>query len=126
MEYPKDYKYSSDHEWIHIEGDSATVGITHFALEQLGDIVHIEFPDVEESFESGDSFGTIESTKTVSDLYLPVAGQIVEINDDLLTNLESLQEDPYGEAWLVKVKPTSVDESKLMSKSDYEQFLEDQ
>lgn len=123
MKYPKEFKYTSDHEWVFIEGDLATVGITHFALEQLGDVVHIEFPDLDESFDAGESFGTIESTKTVSDLYLPVGGRIVELNDDLLNSLESLAEDPYGDAWLVKIKVENIDESKLMSSSDYEEFI---
>ena len=123
MKYPEEFKYTSDHEWVHIEDDSATVGITHFALEQLGDVVHIEFPDVDETFDPGESFGTIESTKTVSDLYLPVGGKIIELNDDLLNNLESLSEDPYGEAWLVKVQVEKTDDSKLMSASEYEDFI---
>lgn len=123
MKYPTEFKYTSDHEWVFIEGDLATVGITHFALEQLGDVVHIEFPDVDESFDAGESFGTIESTKTVSDLYLPVGGKIVELNDDLLNSLESLAEDPYGDAWLVKIQVENIDESKLMSASDYEEFI---
>ena len=126
MDFPKDYLYTSDHEWITIDENTATVGISHYALEQLGDVVHIEFPTLDETFDIGDSFGTIESTKTVSDLYLPVGGTISEVNEDLLNNLESLVEDPYGEAWLVKVDISKKDDSKLMNKTDYQQFVSEQ
>lgn len=125
MEIPTNLKYTTDHEWILIEGDTATVGISSFALEQLGDIVHIEFPEVGESFPKGDSFGTVESTKTVSDLYLPVDGTVLEINTALEDSPESLQEDCYTNGWLVKIKVTGSND-ELMDASAYEAFIKDQ
>jgi glycine cleavage system H protein len=128
MSLPKDRKYTNEHEWIFIEEKNvASIGVTSYAVEQLGDIVHIELPEVGESFDAGASFGTIESTKTVSDLYMPVAGKIIEVNDDLVKSLESLQEDPFEEGWLVKVQLESEDGIKtLMDATAYEKFIKEQ
>ena len=122
MTYPKELKYTKDHEWVSIEDDRAIVGITDYALEQLGDVVHIELPGEGEEFESGATFGTIESTKTVSDLYMPVSGKILSVNKDLEDNLETLASSPYKEGWLVKI---SIDElsEELLSAADYESFI---
>lgn len=128
MGFPKEFKYSKDHEWLtSSDGKIATIGVTSFALDQLGDIVHIELPDAGEEFETGSTFGTIESTKTVSDLYLPVNGKILESNNDLLEKLETLTDDPYKEGWLVKVELKSENELKdLLSVDAYETFISEQ
>src|SRR3954470_21818338 len=104
MEFPSTLKYTKDHEWVEATSTTAKVGVTAYAIDQLGDIVHVELPQVGESFDAGSSFGTIESTKTVSDLYMPVAGKVVEVNKAALDRPESLQEDPYKNGWLVKVE----------------------
>ncbi len=127
MKFPSTLKYTKDHEWISIEKGIATIGVTDYAVEQLGDIVHLDLPEVDEQFESGSSFGTIESTKTVSDLYTPVSGTVVEVNDDLASNLEALQEDSYEEGWLVKLKISgTADQKGLMSAKEYEDFIAEQ
>ena len=123
MSYPSELKYTKEHEWIKLEADGTyTVGITSYALDQLGDVVFLELPDENTDFEAGDSFGTIESTKTVSDLYMPTSGKILSINGDIAENLEALSEDPYEEGWLVKIKPDS-ETSDLLSAEEYESFI---
>ena len=127
MSFPADLKYTKDHEWLQISGQDAKVGVTGYAVEQLGDIVHIELPEVGKVIAAGSSFGTIESTKTVSDLYMPVSGQVLEVNKGVLKTPESLQTDSYRNGWLVKVKMTSSAEAnKLMSAADYEKFVGEQ
>src|SRR5690606_6992546 len=106
-------------------GDKTKVGVTAYAIEQLGDIVHVDLPSVGETFDAGASFGTIESTKTVSDLYLPVAGKIVAVNENVINNPESLQEDPYESGWLVEVDVTKP-ASDLLDASGYKQFVSEQ
>lgn len=126
MQFPKNLKYTKDHEWVQESSDkSAKVGVTSYAVDQLGDIVHIELPSVGEAFAAGASFGTIESTKTVSDLYMPVACKIVEVNQAVLKSPETLQEDAYDNGWLVKVE-TSGAPAALLSSADYEKFVSDQ
>ena len=122
MAYPNELKYTKDHEWVKVDGDKATVGITDYALEQLGDVVHIELPSVDEEFDAGSTFGTIESTKTVSDLYMPVDGKIVAVNSDLEDNLETLAESPYENGWIVKIAVSGTPE-ELLSAADYETFI---
>lgn len=124
MNFPKNYKYTKDHEWIELQGQIAKVGVSAYAIEQLGDIVHIELPKSGTTFKAGESFGTIESTKTVSDLYMPVAGKISEVNQAALQKPELLQEDPYQQGWLVKMtleKDTSL--SGLFESEEYEKYL---
>lgn len=104
MNFPKELKYTNEHEWVRFEGDIATVGITDYAQAQLGDIVFVDIPTVEETLEAGEVFGTIEVVKTISDLFLPVAGEIMEQNEDLENNPELVNSDPYGKGWLIKVK----------------------
>lgn len=104
MNFPENLKYTKDHEWIRIEGDQAVIGITDFAQHELGDIVYVEVDTVGQEFKSGDVFGTVEAVKTVSDLYLPVNGTILEVNPKLNSNPELVNSDPYGEGWMVKVK----------------------
>jgi glycine cleavage system H protein len=125
MALPTNFEYTKDHEWLSEKDGVATVGITDYALEQLGDIVYLELPKVGDSFSAGDSFGTIESTKTVSDLYAPVTGKVVELNTKLTgDDLEQLTKDPYGAGWLVKFKVESKGKD-LMSSKDYEKYIQE-
>lgn len=126
MEFPKNYKYTKDHEWIETQGSKGTVGVTAYAVEQLGDIVHIELPEAGKSYKAGDSFGTIESTKTVSDLYMPVTGKILEVNSALKTAPESLQADAYKNGWLVRIEmANAADASGLLDANSYEAFIKE-
>lgn len=105
MNFPTDVKYTKEHEWIRVEGDIAYVGITDYAQEQLGDIVFVDIPTVDETLAAGETFGTIEVVKTISDLFLPVAGTILEQNEALADQPELVNQDPYGEGWIIKIKP---------------------
>ena len=126
MQFPAEFKYTKDHEWIKINGNEAEIGVTQYAVEQVGDIVHIDLPDVGEDFENSASFGTIESTKTVSDLYMPVNAKISAVNQDLLDSPESLQEDPHSK-WIVKVSlDGGLDNAELLSNNEYEKFIAEQ
>lgn len=114
FEYPDDLKYMDSHEYARLDGEIATVGITAFAVDQLGDIVFLELPDVGAAVERGETFGTVESVKAVEDLKAPITGTVIERNDPLIDTPEQLAEDPYGEAWLIKVRvddPTELDEA---------------
>ena len=122
MNAPEELQYTKSHEWIRTEDDTATIGITDHAQEELGDIVYIELPEQGATFEAGDSFGTVESVKAVSDLYTPVGGEVVEVNAVLNDQPEKINEDPYGEGWIVKLR-VSDEGSGLLSASDYEQLL---
>jgi glycine cleavage system H protein len=125
MNYPTNIKYTSEHEWIRIEGDEAYVGITDYAQDQLGDIVFIDIPTEGETLEQGEVFGTIEVVKTVSDLFLPVAGEVLEQNEALADNPELVNKDPYGEGWLIKIKPNNVaDVEGLLDATAYQAGLE--
>lgn len=104
MNIPSDLKYTKDHEWVKVEGDIATVGITDFAQGELGDIVYVEVETVDETLEAEEIFGTVEAVKTVSDLFLPVSGEIIEFNESLEDEPEKVNSDPYGEGWMVKIK----------------------
>ena len=108
MNFPQNLKYTNEHEWIRVEGDMAYVGITDYAQEQLGDIVFVDIPTVGESLEANETFGTIEVVKTISDLFLPVAGEVLEQNESLEENPELVNKDPYGEGWLIKMKPADI------------------
>lgn len=108
MDFPQNLKYTTEHEWIRVEGDIAYVGITDFAQEQLGDIVFVDIPTVGETLEADETFGTIEVVKTISDLFVPVAGEVLEQNEALEENPELVNKDPYGEGWLIKLKPTDI------------------
>lgn len=124
-DYPDAYRYSEDHEWISVEGDIATVGITDHAQAELGDVVYVELPAVGDQLETGRPFGTIESVKAVSELYAPLSGEVTAVHEDLAERPEIVNEDPHGAAWMVKVKfadPGALD--GLMSASDYRGFLE--
>ena len=104
MTHPKNLKYTSEHEWVKIDGNIATIGITDFAQGELGDIIFLEFPELNESFSEGDVFGTIEAVKTVSDLFMPIDGKIIEVNENLNDDPESVNKDPYEEGWMVKIE----------------------
>lgn len=108
MNFPQDLKYTNEHEWIRVEGDVAYVGITDYAQEQLGDIVFVDIPSVGDTLEADEVFGTIEVVKTISDLFLPVAGEILEQNEALEENPELVNTDPYGKGWLIKMKPADL------------------
>ena len=110
MEFPTNIKYTGEHEWIRLEGETAYAGITDYAQEQVGDIVFVAIATVGETLEKGEVFGTIEVVKTVSDLFLPIGGEVLEVNPALEEHPELVNEDPYGEGWLIKLKPTDVSE----------------
>ena len=118
MNIPQELKYTKDHEWVKIDGDVATIGITDFAQNELGDIVYVEIETEGEELSSGEVFGTVEAVKTVSDLFMPVAGEVIEINEALESNPEIVNSDPYGEGWMIKVK-VSDEGADLMSSDDY-------
>ena len=111
MNVPAELKYTKEHEWIRVEGEEAVVGITDYAQSQLGDIVFVECETVGEALEAGETFGTVEAVKTVSDLYLPVAGEVLEFNEELEGEPELVNKDPYGKGWIVKIKIS--DETEL-------------
>ena len=123
MAYPADYKYTKEHEWVKVEGDTGTIGITDYAQNSLGDIVFVELPKMGATLEKGKTFGTVESVKAVSDIYAPVAGTVTAINDELTKSPEKLNSDAHG-SWIVKVKLSSPgDATGLMSAADYEKFI---
>ncbi len=120
MNIPQDLKYTRDHEWVRISGDEATVGITDFAQGELGDIVYVEVETVGETLAKEEVFGTVEAVKTVSDLFIPLSGEIIAFNEDLEETPEAVNDDPYGEGWIVKMKLTNPDEAEaLLSDEDY-------
>jgi glycine cleavage system H protein len=124
MSTPLNLKYTKDHEWVLIENDIATIGITDFAQGELGDIVYVEVDTVGEKFEIEEVFGSVEAVKTVSDLFLPLAGEIIEFNEMLESEPEKVNDDPYGEGWMIKVKisdATQVD--NLMSPAEYKEMI---
>ncbi len=124
MNLPKDLKYSSDHEWCRVEGDVAVIGITDFAQSQLGDIVFVDVPTVGETLAANDVFGSIEAVKTVSDAFIPVGGEVIEFNDALDGDPATVNKDPYGDGWIIKVKlsnPSDLD--ALLDAAAYEQLI---
>ncbi len=125
MNVPEELQYTRSHEWVRTEDDTAIIGITDYAQEELGDIVYIELPEHGDNFDAGDSFGTVESVKAVSDLYTPVGGEVVEVNEVLDDSPEKINEDPYGDGWIVKLR-VSDEGTELLSASDYEQLLEEE
>jgi glycine cleavage system H protein len=124
LSIPDDLQYTKSHEWVRIEDDTATIGITDHAQDELGDIVFVELPDEGDTFDVGDSFGTVESVKAVSDLYTPVGGEVVEVNSSLEDAPEKINEDPYGEGWIVKLRTSN--EADLLSPEEYEKVVEEE
>lgn len=124
MNFPTNVKYTNEHEWIRLEGEEAYVGITDYAQEQLGDIVFIDIATEGETLEKGEVFGTIEVVKTVSDLFLPVGGEVLEVNPALEEHPELVNQDPYGEGWLVRIRPTEIGElDDLLDAESYKQII---
>ena len=124
MNHPENLMYTSEHEWVEISGNIATIGITDFAQSELGDIIFLEFPTVEENFNDGDVFGTIEAVKTVSDMYMPLTGKVVEVNEDLNDTPEQVNEDPYKNGWMVKIElDNNADQSKLPDAKSYIELI---
>lgn len=122
MNHPDDLRYTRTHEWVRVEGDTATVGITDFAQNELGDIVYLELPEVGRTLQQNDVFGTVESVKAVSDLYAPVSGEVVEVNEELIESPEEINQDPYVRGWMIIIRmedPSEVEE--LLTAQEYEQ-----
>jgi glycine cleavage system H protein len=127
MSFPKGLKYTKEHEWVLVEDDGATVGITEYAQEELGNIVYVELPEVGEKITKDDPFGSVESVKAVSDLFAPVSGTVVEVNDSIPDGPEMVNEDPYGDGWLIKVAMSDKEELKdLLSPEEYGEYLDQQ
>ena len=127
MEFPEGLKYSKEHEWVLVEGQTATIGITEFAQEELGDIVFVELPEVGEKVVKDDPFGAVESVKAVSDVYAPVSGAVLEVNDVLPDNPETINDDPYGDGWLIRVELSDADDLKdLMDADEYAEYVAQQ
>lgn len=125
MTYPENYRYTKDHEWVSVDGEVGTVGITFHAQKELGDIVYVDLPKLNSVVEAGKSFGSVESVKAVSDIYSPVSGEVVEVNQALADAPEKLNEDPHGAAWLVKIKLRDPNEvASLWAAAEYQSYLE--
>lgn len=124
MSTPKDLKYSEEHEWVKTEDGNARIGITHFAQSELGDIVFVELPQVGDEIKAGDPFGSVESVKTVSELYAPISGKVVEVNGELEDSPEFVNESPYENAWMIVVEPSNTSEiDELLSADQYEELI---
>ncbi len=124
MNIPSNLKYTKDHEWVSLEGDIATIGVTDFAQGELGDIVYVEVETVGETIEAEEIFGTVEAVKTVSDLFLPISGEIIEFNSALEDEPEKVNSDPYGDGWMIKVKCSDLSQmNQLLSAEDYKQLI---
>jgi glycine cleavage system H protein len=127
MNFPEDIRYTREHEWARRKGGSVVVGITEFAQDQLGDVVYVELPDVGDPVKKGESFGVVESTKAVSELFAPVTGKVVEVNDPLSDAPETINEDPYEEGWLIAIEPSDPEElEELMDAKGYQEFIAEQ
>lgn len=121
---PNNLKYTKDHEWVSIDGDVATVGITHFAQSELGDIVYVEVETLDQTLERDEVFGTVEAVKTVSDLFLPLSGEIIEFNQDLESNPENVNSDPYGKGWMIKIKVSDLSQwDELLDHEAYSSLI---
>jgi glycine cleavage system H protein len=126
MDFPEDLRYTREHEWARMKADKVVVGITDFAQDQLGDVVYVELPDVGDPVKKGESFGVVESTKAVSELFAPISGKVVEVNDPLSDAPETINEDPYEEGWMIVVEPSDPGElGSLMDAKAYRGFLEE-
>jgi glycine cleavage system H protein len=123
--YPSDYLYSREHEWVRVEDDVCSIGITEFAQQELGEVVFVELPEIGQVFNANDELGTIESVKAVAEVYTPVAGEVIEVNDAVVDDPELLNEDPHAEGWLVKLRFSSASDLKsLMNAEQYEEFVQ--
>ncbi|MGB7445349.1 MAG: glycine cleavage system protein GcvH [Coleofasciculaceae cyanobacterium] len=125
LEYPDDLKYLDTHEYVRLDGEIATIGISAFAIDQLGDIVFLELPEIGDALETGKTFGSVESVKAVEDLYPPVSGTVIERNEEMISSPELIAEDPYGEGWLLKLRINDADELEdVLSANEYRQQVE--
>ena len=123
--YPEEFRYTKEHEWVKVEGGIGVVGITDHAQQELGDIVYVDLPKVGAKVEMGKTLGSVESVKAVSDIYSPLSGEVIEINESLTTAPEKLNEDPHGAAWLVKLRMSAPDQvNRLLSSADYQAYIE--
>ncbi len=121
--YPSEYQYSEEHEWVRVDGDECTLGITDYAQNELGEVVYVDLPEVGDTFDAGEEFGAIDSSKTSADVYTPVPGEVTAVNADLEEAPETVNEDPHGKGWLIKLRMSSTDELKeLMTAEQYEEF----
>lgn len=124
MQFPDNVKYTKEHEWIRVEGNEAYIGITDYAQQQLGDVVFVDIPTVGETLKANEIFGTIEVVKTISDLFLPVAGEVLEQNEALEEKPELVNQDPYGEGWLIKIKPENIEDTEsLLDAAAYQALI---
>ena len=124
MSYPENFRYTKEHEWVLLEGNIATIGITNHAQSELGDIVYVDLPEVGATFEAAKSFGSVESVKAVSDIYAPIGGEVTEANELLVSSPEKLNEDPHGAAWLIKLKVSHPAEvNALMTAAQYQEYV---
>ena len=123
MNIPADLQYTKDHEWVKIEGDNATIGVTDFAQSELGDIVYVEIETLGDEIAADEVFGSIEAVKTVSDLFMPITAEVTEVNEDLESNPELVNEDPYGKGWMIKVALKDSDRSNLLSAEEYKALV---
>lgn len=124
MNFPEELKYSKDHEWIKVDGDLLVIGITDFAQSELGDIVYVDVDSLDETIDANEVFGSVEAVKTVSDLFMPVSGEVVEFNEELEDEPEVVNEDPYGKGWMIKVKPNDVNDVKdLLDAKAYKELI---
>lgn len=122
--YPKDLKYAREHEWVRVDGDIAVVGISDFAQDQLGEVVYVDLPSVGDTVTAGETFGEVESVKSVSELFSPLSGEITEVNDALSDAPETVNDDPYGDGWMIRIKMSDTDElGELLDAAGYEAFL---
>ncbi|MBI2357742.1 MAG: glycine cleavage system protein GcvH [Deltaproteobacteria bacterium] len=125
MEFPEWLKYSKEHEWVNVEGSVATVGITEYAQQELGDVVYVELPEAGEKIVKDDPFGAVESVKAVSDIYAPISGTVLEVNDALPESPETINEDPYGDGWMIRVEMSDANDLKdLMTAEEYAEYVE--
>ena len=127
MDFPKDLKYTKEHEWVRVEKNVAVVGITDYAQDSLGDVVYVELPQEGGAVTKSEPFGVVESVKAVSDLYSPVSGSVIEVNDAIIDNPDAINEDPYGDAWMLRVElsnPAEIDE--LLTAEEYQKYIEEE
>jgi glycine cleavage system H protein len=125
--YPEDYLYSKDHEWISVQDNIGTIGITDYAQHELGDVVYVDLPEVGDIFESNEPFGSVESVKAVSEVFCPIAGEVIEVNTKLEETPESINQSPHQQAWMIKVRISNPEELKeLLSAEEYEEYLQEQ
>ncbi|WP_010135467.1 glycine cleavage system protein GcvH [Ochrovirga pacifica] len=124
MNFPEELKYTKDHEWVKVEGDHLVIGITDFAQSELGDIVYVDVDTLDDTVEADEVFGSVEAVKTVSDLFMPVTGEVIEFNDLLEDEPEAVNEDPYGKGWMIKVKPENLEDiQNLLNAEDYKDLV---